>query len=60
MKDGDKTLKKKEFYHWVNETFTPLDNKVASIKGTLKVLVPLVIATFLAIMSLAIITVSGG
>lgn len=59
MNDDHKALKKKEFYLWVDDKFNPLVNKVASIKGTLKVLVPLVIATFIAIVSLAVIVANG-
>lgn len=59
MSDDNKALKKATFYEWVEDKFTPLDKKVASIKGTLKILVPLVMATLLAIISLAAIVANG-
>lgn len=66
MNDDNKALKKVTFYDWVDKHFTPLsysvsqlEKKVASINGTLKILVPLVIATFLAIISLAVIIANG-
>ena len=59
MNDGDKTLKKKEFYLWVEDKFNPLDRKVASIKGSLKVLIPLIIANLLAIVATVVMVVNG-
>ena len=59
MNDDNKALKKATFYEWVEKNFKPLVKEVASIKGTLKILVPLVLATFAAIVSLAVIIANG-
>lgn len=60
MNDDNKALKKSTFYKWVEEKFTPLDKKVASIRGTLWILIPLTMATLLAIISLAVIVANWG
>ena len=44
MNDDNKTLKKKDFYEWVENHYHHLENRVSWIYGAIFVIVPLLIA----------------